>query len=223
MTYRTIIPALALVLTACSSAPSIEEATDMTEKAADTANTASETADSAASLAETSEAVLAKAQERAAALKGACQAYFESEQLVSTADGAEPWHLAGEDTDPAGYPLRWAEYTFPGGTNFTLTSHPSIPSKGAAVAAQYNASNPAFLEASLAKLGLVDGEELPFRLTFTTGAGTSQQASCTITIEADIDPSNDSNLSLTQVLTVDDMTQEVSAAEPVITPEIPSN
>ena len=206
---RTLLASICAttLLTACTSAPA--------EKP-DEATTEATTPDPAAQ-----RAAWAKDQEAAlavlAAMSDGAKSYFQSEQKITPADGEEPWHDIGDDT-MYGYPIEWDKYAFPGGAGYTFTTHAEVP-KGGAPAATTLDTDALEVSATLLKLGVTLPAESPFRYTYTTGAGGGSGASATIVAEADFDPSTPELHTITVEISVDDMTQEVFVAPPVVTNE----
>lgn len=139
------------------------------------------------------------------AMDGA-KSYFTTEQKYLS--GSASWHPASA-RNPAGYPLPWSEYTFPGGDNFTVTNYDVIPKHGELMPAR-----PPFPTGSMearvdAMLGGILTRPSYFKITYSTGPGRGEHSTATIKLEADFDPSTTYAHTITQELFVDQSSQEV--------------
>jgi hypothetical protein len=206
---RTLLTATSatILLAACTSAPA--EKPDETTTEAATPDPAAQRA----AWAKDSEAALALLTAMADGAKG----YFESEQKITGQDHGEPWHDGGDET-MYGYPVEWNKYVFPGGAGYTFTTHGEVPTGGTPAAMTLDPAAPE-VSAALMKLGVTLPAESPFRYTYITGDGGGEAASATIVAEADFDPSTPELHTITVEVGVDDMTQEVVIAAPVVTNE----
>jgi hypothetical protein len=152
-------------------------------------------------------------------LTDSCKSYFTSEQKYSQADGREPWHAAlpGPNGSNLGYPVPWVDYVFIGGTDFTLSNMRAIPRDYERLP-----SDPVANKHKDAALNMIYGPfgyPTAFRYTITTGPGTGYDATCTVTAEADLDPTSTEVHTITQTVSIDPNTQEVLISPVVVTNE----
>lgn len=151
-------------------------------------------------------------------LTDVCKTYFTSEQRYSAPGGREPWHDPSLSNTTAGFPVPFIEYVFPGGTNFKMTNTPLVPEGYDSMVSP----NPTANRHKDAVLGMTYGPfntQTSFRYTLETGPGTGIDATCTVTAEADLDPSTAAVHTVTQVVTVDERTQEVMVSPRLTTNE----
>lgn len=134
------------------------------------------------------------------------RAYFEGDQIFSTPDGPEPWHVADEDSDSRpGMPVPFDEKVFPGGPDIKVVSSPRIPEDGEQVATdpQIVSGDVDFdADAVFPPLGISLPETTRFRYVYETGPGTGADATATIRAEANFDPTTPKHHTVTLELYV---------------------
>lgn len=187
-----------LILCACSSA------------AAPSNQDAQLTTPPAAKVYEPTETDLRAAQAVLKELARGAEDYFTSEQKYVT---AEPWHPIPEpDEDVSayeGFPIKWEQYTFPGGANFTMSSHPEPPQGGEPVMPSPSASSD-FMPAVLDKLSFTwPNYPTRFKYTYTVGDKLADQSTLTIMAQANFDTSNDALYTMTVRVDIDEQNKEV--------------
>lgn len=144
--------------------------------------------------------------ERTLQLMADCaRTYFYSEQKFGT--DREPWHVATAQ-NPVGFPVPWAQYTFPGGPEQTLTTHATVPRVGEPQPVKIEATRHAQATLDLLCFDASSGA-LPFRYTYETGAGGGEKATAVIRAEIDFDPGYAENHTMEVRIDVDPSTQEI--------------
>lgn len=144
--------------------------------------------------------------------------YFTSEQKHVE---AEPWHPIPDDKGPSyqGFPVPWVQYTFPGGADFTMSSHPAPPQGGEPVMPSPSSSSD-HMQATLNKLSFAwPNYPTRFQYTYELGPGRGDQSTATITARANFDTSNEALYTMTIRIEVDEQSQEVVVHPIETTPE----
>ncbi len=132
---------------------------------------------------------------------------FEADQFYcGNETGCEhPWH---DDVADVGDEVDAADKTFPGGTDFELSTMDEIPVEGSPeeVHPQFGKETDADfdMEAVKSMLDLPVEEESDTRYTYQTGSKAGPGAKATITAESILDPELDRRRTITQTLEVDD-------------------
>lgn len=134
--------------------------------------------------------------------------YMEGDQLWSTPQGTDPWHIADEDdsSERPGMPIGYQDKTFPGGPNITLETADEIPEGGETVEAEPFIEGHVDFDADavLSQLMLDVNQPMYFRYTYETGPGTGAEATATITAEANFNPDTSEHHTVTAELEVTD-------------------
>lgn len=161
------------------------------------------------------------------------KSYFTSEQKCSAdyaQGGAEGWHTNGPCATPAnvGLPVEWTVYTFPGGPgyNFNTTvgdggipdnaSSPTggskqIPFNGIAVDPLTR------LGVTLNRLTVDFKDPIYFQYAYGTGANPAEQATATITAKANFKTDATNAHTITQIVSVEAVSQEVKVGPAAVT------
>ena len=153
------------------------------------------------------------------------KAYFTSEQKncgsVTACD--QPWHGG----TPAGYPVEWDSYVFPGGSSLTFNN---IGGTGAAAAtdiptggskkAQFTFQTTDTTEwAALNKLNVSFEDPTNFNYQYGTGAGAGDSAEATILARANFKTGDNTYHTVTQIVSVDSTSQEVQVGPTILANE----
>ncbi|MGM0557357.1 MAG: prepilin-type N-terminal cleavage/methylation domain-containing protein [Myxococcota bacterium] len=149
--------------------------------------------------------------------------YFAAEQTncagVTACD--QPWHDTG---DPAGYPVEWDNYVFPGGTYSFNTSegdgatqNPATAPTGGAKQAPVSSPGEATYVATTNKLNLGLEDPLYFQYAYNS-VNTGEDAEATLWATANFKTGGEAHTT-TQLVNVDADTQEVQINPPVLTNE----
>lgn len=137
------------------------------------------------------------------------QMYFASEQMYTGPEGQEPWHTKEDAAGgELGTPVNASAYVFPGGTNFTMTTHDTIPEGGEMAKVTLDTKDPRVAKV-LERLMLDFGTESYFRYTYSTGPGKGEKATATIKAEADFNTSSPEAHTITYELSYDKAADEV--------------
>ncbi len=125
--------------------------------------------------------------------------YMISEQRVTGPDGNQPWH----EGDTVGMPVAVESYVFPGGVNFSFSTHDAIPQGGKKAKTTFDAADKKI--AAVLEQGYLKFEpETYFRYTYATGPGIGKDATLKITAETDFDPDSPQAHTMTYEVTVND-------------------
>lgn len=138
---------------------------------------------------------------------GAC-AYFEGDQQYSTPDGVEPWHEGDPDNRDIrpGMPVGFDDKVFPGGPDIKVTTAPEVPEGSETVEFDPRIEGDVDFDADVVFTVLhLHAEHTQFRYTFETGSGIGEEATATITAEANFDPSTPEYHTVIQEMYVDPM------------------
>ncbi len=159
------------------------------------------------------------------------KAYFTSEQKYQPAnDGDQPWHpKGGTGTEAPGLPVPFTLYVFPGGTTGINTSQGSCSYAAAGTAPPQGGSKDipcdgtfpttgSMEHAILNKLRVVIQDPLYFEYAYLP-AGAGIGASATVAATADFTAGGAPSHTITQIISVDDTTQEVVVGPAVVTNE----
>lgn len=139
------------------------------------------------------------------AMDGA-KSYFTTEQKYTS--GPASWHPA-DAANMAGYPVEWSKYSFPGGSNYTISNYDTAPKDGELMAARAPFPAGSMEERVDTLLGGVLTRPSHFKITYSTGPGRGENATATIRFEADFDSSTSDVHTITQEIRVDPYSQEV--------------
>jgi hypothetical protein len=157
---------------------------------------------------------ITEADEYSRLMLNGCRAYFVTNQMVTGPDGAEPWHTDGAP----GASVPTAQRTMPGGVNYTFVSHDALPKDFAKIPFKRR-TNPVDV-ATFDRLNFYTPTSSMFRYTYSTGPGVGGQATCTVTAEADFDPSTPAVHTRTQTAVVDSGGSYVRIEPAVVTNEL---
>lgn len=143
--------------------------------------------------------------------------YFTAEQknCAAVVGCDQPWHTG----TPAGLPVEWDDYVFPGGAGYTFNSTvgegtgpdiASAPTGGAKQIPLDGVTPGADFQATLNKLNLGVEDPLYFQYAYVTTAGTGATANATVTGTANFKTGATLAHQVSQAITVDATTQEVN-------------
>lgn len=148
-----------------------------------------------------------RAEEKVRGISLAAADAFEADQFYcgGAADCEHPWH---DDVADVGDPVDDEDKTFPGGTDFAMSTMDEVPEEGhpEPVQLQFDEQTDADFDIDTVKtlLELAVEEEADVRYTYETGSEAGFEAKATITAETVLDPDLDRRRTITQTLEVDD-------------------